>query len=86
MQYNKNFAYMQDNKVTILQPEKAPATFDYDPVREQLHAAPLSESMARTALGLALWGSVAYQEGLYKLPPMDQASAEIPAAGIGSVH
>ncbi|MBO2580382.1 LTA synthase family protein [Shewanella algae] len=87
MQYDKNFAYMQGNKVTILQPEKAPATFDYDPVKEQLHTAPLAEPMARKALGLALWGSMAYQEGLYKLPPKtDQTNAEMPASGRGSVR
>ncbi len=65
MQYADNFAYLQDNDVTILRPHKAPLNFTYDAVNQQLTPKELNEQLAQTALAHALWGSLAYQNGWY---------------------
>lgn len=65
MQYDKNLAYLRGDDVVILQPEHPASGFTYDPVAEKLTASPQSDEMKETALGWALWGSMAYQKGLH---------------------
>lgn len=65
MQYDKNLAYLRGDDVVILQPEHPATGFVYDPVAEKLRPSPQSDEMKKTALGWALWGSMAYQKGLY---------------------
>ncbi|MBT1445178.1 LTA synthase family protein [Shewanella sp. JM162201] len=67
MQYDKNFAYMRGDELVILQPERAPEGFRYQRSDGTLQSAPQPEHMQKTALAWALWGSMAYQKGLYRL-------------------
>ena len=66
MQYDKNFALMRGRDVVILQPERAPEGFIYEDATETLTPAQQPDTMKDTALGLVLWGSLAYQQGLYR--------------------
>ena len=70
MQYDRNFAWMTGNDVVILQPGKPAAAFRYDAATDRLSPATVSAQMARTALAHALWGTEAYEQGLYRLPPV----------------
>ncbi|TKB48391.1 LTA synthase family protein [Ferrimonas sediminicola] len=85
MQFYKNFAWMNDdNQVVIYQPEQAAQGFRYDPQTDRLSPAPVSEELARTALANALWGSLAYGEGLY--PGVDRRlreAGQAVSAGLG---
>ncbi|GGI77972.1 hypothetical protein GCM10007978_14550 [Shewanella hanedai] len=66
MQYDKNMAYVRGDDVVILQPEREPVGFKYDSKTETLSTSPQSEEMKQAALSWALWGSMAYQKGLYR--------------------
>ena len=66
MQYDKNFALMRGKDVVILQPERAPEGFIYEDATETLTPAQQPDTMKDAALGLVLWGSLAYQQGLYR--------------------
>ncbi|BBQ31449.1 LTA synthase family protein [Aeromonas caviae] len=66
MQYDKNFALMRGKDVVILQPERAPEGFIYEDATETLTPAPQPGAMKDATLGLVLWGSLAYQQGLYR--------------------
>lgn len=66
MQYDKNFALMRGRDVVIQQPERAPEGFIYEDATETLTPAPQPDTMKDAALGLVLWGSLAYQQGLYR--------------------
>ena len=68
MQFDKNFAYMTQDKVVVLQPKKAAVAYQYNFTNKALTAASVSESETKTALAHVLWGSLAYQEQLYRLP------------------
>ncbi|MGE6134418.1 LTA synthase family protein [Aeromonas salmonicida] len=69
MQYDKNFALMRGKDVVILQPERPAQGFIYEDASETLTPAPQPDAMKDAALGLALWGSLAYQKGLYQTAP-----------------
>lgn len=64
MQYDKNFAYMRGRDVVVLQPEKAPTGFVLNDAG-RLEPSEQSRELKQTAQGVALWGSMAYQQGLY---------------------
>ncbi|CAM4167127.1 LTA synthase family protein [Shewanella livingstonensis] len=66
MQYDKNFGLLEGNKMTILQPELPPESVTYDFSTEKLTPTTLDEAQAETALGWALWGSLAYNKMLYR--------------------
>ena len=72
MQYDKNFALMRGKDVVILQPERAAEGFVYDDASETLTPAPQPDAMKDAALGLVLWGNLAYQQGLYQTAPDDR--------------
>lgn len=67
MQYDHNFAWMQGDSVVVLQPGKPASGYRF--VDHHLQPAPIPPGMARTALAEALWGSLAYDRHLYRLPP-----------------
>ncbi len=67
MQYDKNFALMKGDDVVILQPEKQPTGYVYDNASETLTPKKQSKELEKSALGIALWGSLAYQKGLHRL-------------------
>jgi len=63
MQYDKNFAYMTTESVTVLQPEKSPLTFEYKD--KAFKALPLDKEQARKARAHVIFGSKAYDKGWY---------------------
>jgi len=64
MQYGMNLAYMEgDGDVVILQ-----QGFTYDFKSRKLTSGSLKEGLPEKALAMALWGSLAYQKQLYRLP------------------
>ncbi|MGL1958748.1 MAG: LTA synthase family protein [Colwellia sp.] len=65
MQYADNFAYMKDNEVTILQPQKAPLNFVYDFKEQKLTPKTINSKLSEIALAHVLWGSLAYEKGWY---------------------
>ncbi|QYJ75259.1 LTA synthase family protein [Shewanella sp. FJAT-52076] len=66
MQYDKNFAYMRGQDLVILQPERDPEGFTYQAEDGSLLPSQQPKSMQKTALAWALWGSLAYQKGLFR--------------------
>lgn len=67
MQYEKNFALLEGERVTILQPEKAPMSFVYDFSKQTLTSTEMDPAQANTALSWALWGSAAYNQQWFTL-------------------
>lgn len=68
MQYDGNFAWMQEEDVVILQPKHPPQQFRYDAEFKRLQAAPLDPVLVDTGRAQALWGSMAYAHRWYRLP------------------
>jgi phosphoglycerol transferase MdoB-like AlkP superfamily enzyme len=66
MQYADNFAFMEGNVVTILQPQKKPLSFDYDPQTNKLESKENSSRLVEITLAHALWGSLAYKNEWYQ--------------------
>ena len=71
MQYDKNMAYLRGDDVVILQPDREPAGFKYYSKTGLLSKSPQSEEMKLAAKSWALWGSMAYQKGLYRVATDD---------------
>lgn len=65
MQYADNFAYMEGNEVTILQPQKEPLNFVYDFNEKKLTSKQINPRLAEIALAHVLWGSLAYEKEWY---------------------
>ena len=65
MQYADNFAYMKDNEVTILQPQKEPVNFVYDFKEKKLTPKKINPKLSEIALAHVLWGSLAYEKEWY---------------------
>jgi len=66
MQFNKYFAWMDNNyNVVIFQPQKPASTYVYDPKTEDLTKKAQPKSFIKMGNANALWGSLAYKEGLY---------------------
>lgn len=68
MQYDRNFALMQGDRVVVLQPGLPASGFRFDSVEHRLSPASIPAGMERTARATALWGSIAYDRHLYRLP------------------
>ena len=75
MQYDKNFALMRGKDVVILQPERAAEGYVYDGASEKLTLAAQPDALKEDALGLALWGSMAYQKSLYQTAKDERTAA-----------
>lgn len=68
MQFDQNFAWLQDDRVTVLLPNGEVRYFDYDHVAKSLQpAASADAEMARTALANVLMPSWLYRDRLYRL-------------------
>ncbi|MGL4708216.1 MAG: LTA synthase family protein, partial [Aeromonas veronii] len=76
MQYDKNFALMRGKDVVILQPERPAEGFVYNQTSEALTSAAQPDVMKDDALGLVLWGSMAYQQGLYQTAKDQRVAAQ----------
>ncbi|MDV2857532.1 LTA synthase family protein [Oceanimonas sp. CAM02] len=68
MQFDQNFALLKGEDMVVLQPEQDALGFQYDSGQQALTPAPLDTELAQQAKAYALWGSLAYQNGLYRLP------------------
>lgn len=68
MQYENNFAWLQDDAVVILQPQQAPQQFRYRPDNGRLLPDTLNPALAAQAHAQALWGSMAYARKWYQTP------------------
>jgi len=66
MQYDRNFAWMQNDDVVIFQPEHAPQQYRYQQ-GQRMQPKPLNPVLAEHAKPLALWGSLAYDKDWYRL-------------------
>lgn len=66
MQYDKNFAYMEEDQVMVFQPHKPADQFRFDRVEKRLFATELSPELAKKAHAHAIWGSMAYENEWYK--------------------
>ncbi|MFB2832273.1 LTA synthase family protein [Aeromonas jandaei] len=75
MQYDKNFALMRGQDVVILQPERPAEGYRYDDATETLTPMAQPAAMKEATLGLALWGSLAYQKGLYRTAKDERTAA-----------
>jgi phosphoglycerol transferase MdoB-like AlkP superfamily enzyme len=68
MQFDQNFAWLQDNRVTVLLPDGDVRHFDYDHRAKSLQPATITDpEMARTALANVLMPAWLYRERLYRL-------------------
>ncbi len=76
MQFDQNFALLKGDDMVVLQPEKHALGFHYDAGAQQLTPAPVNATLAQQARAYALWGSLAYQQGLYHLPEAGGSTAK----------
>lgn len=68
MQFDRNFAWLEDGRVTVLQPEAAPRHFTYDNVARKLVATgAVDTEAARQALANVLMPAWLYKEQRYTL-------------------
>tara|TARA_B100001094_G_scaffold331300_1_gene399160 strand:+ start:3714 stop:5651 length:1938 start_codon:yes stop_codon:yes gene_type:complete len=65
MQFSHTFGYMTRDKLVVLAPHKSPQAFKYDLQYKTQVAVSISEAEAKVAQAHVLWGSMAYQKGLY---------------------
>jgi phosphoglycerol transferase MdoB-like AlkP superfamily enzyme len=69
MQFDQNFAWLQNNQVTVLLPDGDVRYFIYDGRAKSLEPAPSHDpEMARTALANVLMPSWLYRDQLYRMP------------------
>lgn len=68
MQYDHNYALLTGDSVVILQPAQPPSHFSYTPAAGMAPVSTRSPATEQQALRLALWGTVAYTQGWYRLP------------------
>ncbi len=68
MQYDRNFAYMQGDEVVVLQPEKPAAQYRHVAGSGRLEPVASTPALMREAHAQALWGTLAYDNGWYRLP------------------
>jgi phosphoglycerol transferase MdoB-like AlkP superfamily enzyme len=76
MQYHENFAYVEDQKVTILQPNKKATYWTWDIATKSLAPTQSLPELGKKALAHALFGSIAYDKGLYTVLPYSYKKIE----------
>lgn len=81
MQYDYNFALMTEDRVVILQPEQVPMQFTYNSGKPLQQIVSPDDSQIRRVRDYALWGTVAYEQGWYRLPPDDER-LPVPAGAV----
>jgi len=75
MQFGQNFGYLENNQLTILQPQKPALSFRLEQTSFAL--SPLGQAgteTAKLARALANWGKLAYHNQYYRLPDQPPAS------------
>ncbi len=72
MQFDRNQAFMRGDRVVVLQPEKDPVQFHYDMATDKQSRTDLDPDLAREAIAYPLWGTMAYNRLLYRLPQSEK--------------
>jgi len=80
MQFNTSQAYMMGDRVAVLQKDLPVRQFVYEDGR-LAEAATEDPALEQKALAHAAWSSMAYEQGLYRLPPEAEQFAQRVAAG-----
>jgi hypothetical protein len=82
MQFNATQAYMEGDKVAVLQKDLPVRQFEY---RDgQLIASDHNNrALVHKALAHAAWSSLAYEKSLYRLPTDKEKAQHMTAGGIG---
>ncbi|WDE06160.1 LTA synthase family protein [Thalassomonas viridans] len=66
MQYNENFAYVENDRVAILQPGKAVSYWHWDKLSKSMTRSAELPLLGEKALAHALFGSLAYKKRLFR--------------------
>lgn len=74
MQFFNTQAYMLEDRVVVMRPDKPAQQFVYRD--ERLHPAELDPALARLALAHQVWGASMYRAGRYRLPSQQPATIE----------
>ena len=78
MQYGQNFALLEGNTVTVLQPGKAAMNYSFDHQRYALIDSdePVTPYNFQRALAISSWGKLAYVNQYYRLPNKESNTAK----------
>lgn len=68
MQFDRNYAWLQDDHATILLPDGTAKQFAYDDRTHKMLSEPVTNEQARNALAHVLMGSWLYREQRYRAP------------------
>ncbi|WP_084419083.1 LTA synthase family protein [Photobacterium sp. J15] len=74
MQFDKNFGYLTRNKLVILSPEKQPSGYRYNFDTKEITPEEATDMQKSVAKANALWGSIAYNKGLYRMPDAENVA------------
>jgi phosphoglycerol transferase MdoB-like AlkP superfamily enzyme len=72
MQFDKNFAYMTNTEVAILQPSKPASFYVFNNESKQLETGVENKQLGEIALAHALFGSLAYEKQWFRLETDDE--------------
>jgi len=70
MQFNSTQAYLEGDRLVILQKDLPAASFSYAD-GHMIESSERDETLINRALAHSVWSSLAYQESLFRLPPKD---------------
>jgi phosphoglycerol transferase MdoB-like AlkP superfamily enzyme len=70
MQFNSTQAYLEGDRLVVLQRDQPAVSFIYEN-GQMIESAERDETLIDRALAHSVWSSVAYQKGLFRLPPKD---------------
>jgi len=82
MQFNATQAYMEGDKVAVLQKDLPVRQFEYLGGR-LIATNDKNRALVRKAIAHAAWSSLAYQKSLYRLPTDKEKVQRMTAGGIG---
>ncbi len=74
MQFNATQAYLEGEKLVVLQKDLPVSVFRYADGR-MIETADYDDALVARALGHSVWSSMAYEQSLFRLPPKDLALA-----------
>ncbi len=84
MQYGSTQAYLQDDHIVILAPDKTPETYFYSAEKGYGPLVSEDDQLAAHAVSQSIWSVEAYQQKLYRLAPISDVHG-VAAASVSSV-
>jgi phosphoglycerol transferase MdoB-like AlkP superfamily enzyme len=84
MQFNATQAYMEGDKVAVLQKDQPVRQFEYRD-RQLVATDHNDRALVHKALAHAAWSSLAYEKSLYRLPTDEEKVQRMTAGGTGQV-